>query len=132
MNFMATPEGELLKPKAPMTDEEKQVAGRFIDELIHLKVLVPTEGELRANCPLFCVEKPHNPDAYHRIADAKAGGGALMAKDPVHLTRAEDILPRLYDGGWSAVADASKYFHNFRTKSDERRYLEFIHPLTGT
>jgi hypothetical protein len=40
MNFMATPEGEL-KPNAPMTTEKKEVAGKFVDELIRLQVLVP-------------------------------------------------------------------------------------------
>jgi hypothetical protein len=55
-----------------------------------------------------------------------------MGKDPVFLTRSEDILPRLYDGGWSAIVDASKHFHNFRTKLDERRYLGCIHLLMGT
>jgi hypothetical protein len=82
---------------------------------------------------LFCVAKPHEPGAFRCIADAKAGGqNAWMGKDPVYLTRAEDILPRLYDGGWSAVADASKHFHNFLTKAEERRYLGCIHPIDGS
>jgi hypothetical protein len=33
--------------------------------------------------------------------------------------------------GWSAVADASKQFHNFATKPGERKYLGCIHPITG-
>jgi hypothetical protein len=63
MNFMATLDGEI-KPNAPMTEEEHGVAGKFVDELIRLQVLVPAVGELRANCQLFCVEKPHEPGAY--------------------------------------------------------------------
>jgi hypothetical protein len=107
IDFLASPEGEL-KPNALMTEEEKLVVGRFVDELIGLQVLVPAEGELRANCPLFYVEKPHDPGAYPCVADAKAGRqNALMAKDPVYLTRSEDILPRLYGGGWSTVVDVS-------------------------
>jgi hypothetical protein len=73
MISLATPEGEL-KPNSPMTEEENQVARRFVDELICLKVLVSAHGELRANCPLFCVEKPYEPGAYRCITDAKAGG----------------------------------------------------------
>jgi hypothetical protein len=51
-----------------------------------------------------------------------------MGKDPVYLVRTEDILPRLYTGGWLAVADASKHFHNFKTLKGERQYLGCIHP----
>ena len=40
--------------------------------------------------------------------------------------------PQLHGGGgWLAVADASKQFHNFPTKPDERRCLGCIHPITG-
>jgi hypothetical protein len=115
MNFMVTPKGEI-KPNSPMTEEEQAVTGRFVDELIRLQVLVPVVNELRANCPLFCVEKPHKPGTYRSIVNAKAGRqNACMGKDPVYLTRADDILPRLYHGGWTTVADASKHFHNFLT-----------------
>jgi hypothetical protein len=38
-------EGEL-KPNSPMTDEEKGVAGKFVDELIRLEILIPAEGEI--------------------------------------------------------------------------------------
>jgi hypothetical protein len=78
------------------------------DELIRLKVLVPAD-DMQGNCPLFCVEKPDEPGAYRYIADAKAGGqNSCMGKDPVYLVRAVDILPRLYTGGWPAVADAKR------------------------
>jgi hypothetical protein len=132
MNFIETPEGEL-KPNSPMTEEEQAVAGRFVDKLIRLQVLVPAVDELRANCPLFCVEKPHEPGAYRCIADAKVGGqNACMGKDHVYLTRPDDILLRLYHGGWTAVADASKPFHNFLTQEVERKYLGCIHPIHKT
>jgi hypothetical protein len=42
----------------------------------------------------------------------------------------ESILPQLYHGGYSAIADASKQFHNFLTYPRERRYLGCIHPIT--
>jgi hypothetical protein len=54
-----------------------------------------------------------------------------MGKDPMYLVRNESILPWLYKGGWSAVADASKQFHNFTMRPDKRQYLECIHPVTG-
>jgi hypothetical protein len=55
-----------------------------------------------------------------------------MGKDPVYLVRTEDILPKLYTGGWSAVADASKHFHNFKTRKNERKYLGCVHPSDGS
>jgi hypothetical protein len=113
-------------------EEECTVATKFVDELIRLRVLVPAE-ELEGTCPLFCVAKPHEPGAYRCIADAKAGGhNQCMGKDPVYLVRAEAILPRLYTGGWSGVADASKHFHNFKTRKDERKYLGCLHPNDGS
>ena len=43
----------------------------------------------------------------------------------------KDILPHLYTGGWSAIADASKYFHNYSTLPSERDQIGIIHPVTG-
>jgi hypothetical protein len=132
MNFLVTPTGEI-KPNAPFNEDELPVAIRFFDELIALEVLIPATEPLKANCPLFCVEKPHEAGAYRCIADAKSGGqNQCMAKDPVYLSRADDILPRLYTGGWSAVADASKHFHNFKTLPEEQHLLGCIHPGDGT
>jgi hypothetical protein len=130
MNFLILPTGEL-KLNSPMTDSGKEVAGKFVDELKKLGALQPAEGELLANCPLFCVDKLL-PGDKRCIADCKRGGqNACMGKDPTYLVRNENILPRLYKGGWSAVADASKQFHNFPTRPDKRRYLGCIHPITG-
>eukprot|EP00978_Attheya_sp_CCMP212_P017991 scaffold48695_cov53-Attheya_sp.AAC.1 len=36
----------------------------------------------------------------------------------------------MYTGGWSAVADASKYFYSFPTQEDERPYLGIVHPIS--
>jgi hypothetical protein len=105
------------------------VACKFVDKLIRLRVLVPAEGELKGNCPLFCVEKPHEAGAYRCIANAKTGGqNACMGRDQVYLVRSEDILSHLYEGGWLAVADASKHFHNFQTRKEQRQYLGCVHP----
>ena len=131
MNFLITPEGSL-ELNANMDPEERSVAGKFVDELIKLGVLLPAVGELRANCPLFCVDKPNQPGEKRCIADCKRGGqNRCSGKDPVYLVRSDDILPHLYEGGWSAVADASKHFHNFKTRPEERSYLGCIHPITG-
>jgi hypothetical protein len=60
MNFLIKPSGEL-KLNAVMDDESKVAAGIFVDELKRLGVLIPATEELKANCPLFCVDKPHQP-----------------------------------------------------------------------
>jgi hypothetical protein len=62
MNFLIAPDGHL-EPNLPMTEEEQVVATKFVNELIRLQVLVPAKN-LQGNCPLFCVEKPHEPGAY--------------------------------------------------------------------
>jgi hypothetical protein len=100
MNFLITPEGEL-ELNANMDAEERAVARRFVDELRSLLgVLLPASGKLRANCPLFCVDKPHQPGEKRCIADCKRGGQhKCTGKDPVFLVRSEDILPHLYEGG---------------------------------
>jgi hypothetical protein len=52
------------------------------------------------------------------------------AADPVHMTCPEDILPRMYPGGFSSVIDASKFFHMFLTVDEERKFMGIIHPDT--
>jgi hypothetical protein len=46
MNFTADPEGEL-KLNSPITDEEKGMAGKFVDKLIRLEILILAQGEIR-------------------------------------------------------------------------------------
>jgi hypothetical protein len=129
MNFLILPTGEL-KLNSPMTDQEKEVAGKFVDELKKIGALRPAEGKPLANCPLFCVDKT-TPGDKRCIADCKRGGqNACMGKDPTFLVQNESILPQLYKGGWTAIADASKQFHNFPTRPDKQRFLGCIHPIT--
>jgi hypothetical protein len=131
MNFLIEPSGELVL-NAEMDEFKLVAAGKFVDQLVALQVLRPAEGELLANCPLFCVDKPGQPGEKQCIADIKAGGqNACIGKDPVYLTQNRSILAMMYAGGWSAVTDASKQFHNFATKSEERKDLGCIHPITG-
>jgi hypothetical protein len=132
MNFLITPEGEL-QLNSVMDEAERTAAGKFVDELESLGILGKAKGSLKANCALFCVEKgPKQPDEKRCIADMKKGGqNACIGKDPTFLVRSEDILPHLYPGGWTSIADASKYFHNYKTHPDEHLLLGCIHPVTG-
>jgi hypothetical protein len=47
------------------------------------------------------------------------------------MTCPEDILPRMYPGGFSSVIDASKFFHMFLTVDEEGQFMGIIHPYTG-
>jgi hypothetical protein len=133
MNFLTEPT-KGITPNAPMTAEQQEIAAEFIDELWHISVfeLIPDEYEMKANAPLFTVAKAGQPGQWRCIADMKSGGqNAHIGKDPVHLPRAGLILEKLYTGGWSAIMDASKFFHNFLTHPRDRPYLGCIHPKTG-
>ena len=130
VNFLITPGGEL-QLNSEMTDDERDAASRFVDELIGLGTLQPATEELEANCPLFCVDKADTTEK-RCITDCKRGGqNACTGQDPTFLIQSEDILSHLYAGGWTAIADISKYFHNYKTLPSERKYLGCIHPATG-
>jgi hypothetical protein len=60
----------------------------------------------------------------------KGGQNSCIGKDPVYLTQKRTILAQMYTNGWSAVAHASKQFHNFPTVPGERKYIGCIHPIT--
>jgi hypothetical protein len=133
MNFLSEPT-KGVTPNAPMTEEQEEIATEFIDELWAIGVfeLIPDGQEMKSNAPLFTVPKPGQPGQWRCIADMKSGGQNYhIGKDPVHLPKATRILEQLYTGGWSAVVDASKFFHNFPTHPKDRPYLGCIHPRTG-
>ena len=131
MNFLIKPTGEL-KPNSFMEEEDKAIAGKFVDELKGLGALRKAEGELLANCPLFTLDKSWSKTEKRVIADMKGGGqNSCIGRDPVYLVQKLTILPQLYPGGYSAIADASKQFYNFPTRPEERKYLGCIHPITG-
>jgi hypothetical protein len=47
------------------------------------------------------------------------------------LHKPEAILTQMYAGGYTAVADASKFFYQFPTVPAERKYLGLLLPVTG-
>lgn len=133
MNFLTEPSGDLVMNQE-MDPEAKGIATDFVNELVRLGVLraLPDGSSLKANAPLFCVPKEGQPGQWRPIADMKRGGqNAHIGKDPVHLPRPEDILHRMYTGGYTAVVDASKFFYNFPTAPRDQAYLGCIHPETG-
>jgi hypothetical protein len=134
MNFVETPV-LVLEKNGKMTKGQLTIAVTFVTELISLGVLtlVPHGVLLMNVCPLFLVAKPGKPDQWRCIADMKKGHqNKSCTADPVHVTCPEDILPRMYPGGFSSVIDAYKFFHiMFLTVDEERRFVRIIHPDTG-
>ena len=61
----------------------------------------------------------------------EGGQNDCIGADPCFLPRTSHILEEMYTGGFSAVFDLSKYFHNYPTHKDDRPYLGLIHPITG-
>ena len=132
MNFLLDPATGLME-NSNMDPEQLETAIKFTDELVELGVLVEMEkSDLKNNFPLFLVPKPGQPGQWRCIADGKAGGqNDACVSDPMHLLQPQDVLPRLYRGGYSAVIDASKYFHMFKTRTGEWKYMGVLHPGTG-
>jgi hypothetical protein len=133
MNFLQPPPAGLT-PNGDMTDEQRQIAGEFVDELVALRVLQePPPGQSTiSNAPLFILPKEGQPGQWRCIANLLEGGqNSVVGNDPVFLPRVSHILPQLYTGGYSAVVDASKFFNQFSTCPTERKYLGMIHPITG-
>ena len=131
MNFLREPPPGLVA-NADMTPAQKETAALFYGELKQLKVLRPPTEEVLATTPLFCLPKAGQPGEWRVLANMKEGGqNTVIGQDPVFLMGSDAILPRLYTGGWSAMADASKMFYQFPTRPDERKYMGCECPLTG-
>jgi hypothetical protein len=130
MNFLVKARRELT-PNTVMDDEQIVIAEEFLNELVSLDVLkeVPP-GEIVANGPLFCLPKPGQPGQWRILSDMQRGGqNEAIGSDPTVFPKSGVILEQMYTGGsWSAVVDASKFFYQFRTRRDERKYLGCIHP----
>lgn len=125
MNITTEP-NKGITPNAPMMEEQVDIVAKFIDELWSIGVFeLMLEGqEMKGNAPLFMVPKPGQPGQCRVIAKMKNGGQKdHIGKDPVHCPQAGGILERLYIRGWSAIVDASKFFHNFPTHPKDQPYL---------
>ncbi len=132
MNFLTKPR-ETIHENSSMDPDQLKVAGEFVDELISLGTLAPlTTGEVLATAPLFCIPKEGQPGQWRVIADMLRGGqNGCIGNDPVFLPRALHIQGEMYEGGYSAVVDASKFFYQFSTHPEDRPYLGIKHPITG-
>ena len=133
MNFLTPPE-HLIQPNAAMDFDQVLVAAAFVNELIDLRVIdTPDEGDfIVTNAPLFVLPKEGQEGEWRVLADMLRGGqNAHVGSDPVILPRISHILDELYEGGFSAVVDASKMFYQFPTRAEDRKYLGILHPVTG-
>jgi hypothetical protein len=108
MNLMETPD-PVLEENGNTNESQLTTAVAFVTELISLGVLslVPHGVLLMKLCPLLLVAKPGQPYQWRCIADMKKGHqNKSCAADPVQIMCPEDILPRMYPGGFSSVIDA--------------------------
>jgi hypothetical protein len=133
MNFLKRPPVETT-PNSEMAVEQVEIAKEFIVELVKLGVLIRVApGKMIANGPLFCLPKPDQPGQWRVLSDTKRGGqNSGIGADPTVFPKTGVILDQLYAGGYSAVVDASKFFYNFPTKPEERKFLGCIGPTDPT
>lgn len=133
MNFQQEPPA-IIHENSPMDEVQTQVALEFVEELIGLGTLAPLVGqEVKSTAPLFCIPKEGQPGQWRVIADMLRGGqNSCIANEPVYLPRLLHILGGMYEGGYSASVDASKFFYQFATHPDDRPFLGIKHPVTGT
>jgi hypothetical protein len=129
MNFILDPPMEIT-PNSKLDPIQIVIAEEFVDELVTLGVLgLVQPGEMVANGPLFCLPKPGQLDQWRILSDMRRGGqNAAVGSDPTVFPKPGLIVDQMYAGGYSAVADASKFFYNLPTRPDERPYLGCIHP----
>jgi hypothetical protein len=134
MYFLKEP-SRVIHPNSPMDDDARAKAADFLDELIDLGIAhrADPHNPVWATIPVFTLVKLYQPGQIRIIADALAGGqNECCARDPVYLNRPGHILERLYEGGYTAVVDASKFFYQFLTRKEDQRYLGIVHPWDET
>jgi hypothetical protein len=129
MNFLVEPRCKTT-PNSEMDEEQIVIGEDFLDELVSLGALIKVApGEMVANGPLFCLPKPGQPGQWRILSDMRRGGqNEAIGAGPTVFPKSGSILEQLYTGGNSAVIDASKFFYQFPTRADERKYLGCIHP----
>ena len=109
------------------------MAAAFVDELLDIEAVgYPPDGaNVLTTAPLFCLIKEGQPGEYRVIANMREGGqNTVVASDPVFLPRAGHIIEQMYDGGSTAIVDASKFFYQFKTHPGDRPYLGLRHPVS--
>ena len=80
---------------------------------------------------MFVVPKLGQPGQWRVIADMLRGGqNSCIGADPVILPRITHIMDQMYEGGFLAIADASKFFWNFTTHPEDQPYLGILHPVS--
>jgi hypothetical protein len=96
-------------------------------------VTPPSVLETLLNAPLFVVPKDEGQEGeWQVIANMLRGRqNSCMGSHPVFLPQLGHILDQMYQGGYSAVVDASKFFYQFSTHPNDRPYLGLKHPITG-
>jgi hypothetical protein len=101
----------LIPPRSKVTPTQKAAAMEIIDELIQLGALkLAQPGHLvPANGALSTVPKAGQSRHFRVISHMKIGGqNECIGQDlVVFLGKAESILPQLYLGGYSAVANVN-------------------------
>jgi hypothetical protein len=58
----------------------------------------------------------------------RGGQNSVVGPDPTVFPKSGVILDQLYTCGYSAVADASKFFYNFPTRKEDQPYRGCIDP----
>ncbi len=133
MNFLVDPP-EIIHHNAALDDEQIRVTAAFVDELLELGVVSTLEEgyDIVTTAPMFCVPKEGQEGEWRVIADMLRGGqNSCIGNDPVFLPRPAHILEGLYGHRFSAVVAASKFFYQFKTHPDDRRFLGLLHPVTN-
>ena len=132
MNFAKEPPS-IIHDNAPMDDDQRATAVEFVEELRSLHIIgnIRAGAKILSNAPMFVVPKEGQPGQWRVIADMLRGmQNDCIAPDPTVLPRISLILDQLYTNGYSAVADASKFFWNFPTHPDDHPHLGVLHPET--
>jgi hypothetical protein len=133
MNFLVDPP-EIIHHNAALDDEQIRVTAAFVDELLELGVVSTLEEgyDIVTTAPMFCVPKEGQEGEWRVIADMLRGGqNSCIGNDPVFLPRPAHILEGLYGHRFPAVVGASKFFYQFKTHPDDRRFLGLLHPVTN-
>jgi hypothetical protein len=121
MNFLQEPTHRI-HDNAEMDDEQRRIAAEFVDELMGLGVFrkPPPHWTVLTSVRMFVVDKEGQPGQWRVIADMLRGGqNDCIGVDPCVLPRVSHIVDQMYGGGYSAVVDLSKYFHNFLVHPDD-------------